>query len=162
MPEAPKGPDPFQHERPPVMTPIRRSSRKRARKVKHRPRPSSRRGRMQLLAIFFALRVVDALYYFGIQGAGNKSPLLGSILVNAIWTTTLLIGMWFRKSWCRSLLIIFLGLAIVVAVVALPSVLPILTNNQLIVVFGAAMLVNAAIIWLLVNSPDIGRIASRS
>jgi hypothetical protein len=165
MPDAPmgpKGPDPFEYERPPVVTPIRRTSRKRSRKVKHRPRPSSRRGRLQLIAVFFALRVVDALYYVGILGAGSKSQLFAGVLVNAIWTTTLLTGIWFRKSWCRGLLILFLGLAIVIAMVALPSVLPILTNNRLIALFGVATLANAAIIWLLVDSPDIKRIASRS
>jgi hypothetical protein len=158
----PEGPEPLPSEGAPAPARTRRSKQRRKRREKNRSRTSAARGRLLLVVIFCALRGVDALCYFGNHGAGSKAALLGGIVTNAAWTTALLAGIWFRQNWCRYVLIFFMGLAVAVALVAIPSMIPDLKGNGILTVLGAGTLIYAGLAWLLVNSADIHRLTSRA
>jgi hypothetical protein len=152
-------PDPFPRE---IGKPIRRSGSRHGKKLRRRSHSNARRGRIWLILIFLALRGIDALYYFGIQAAGDKSRPLAAIATNVIWTTALLCGIWFHRDWCRAVLIFFLALGVLAGVVGIPSILPMVTNNRELAILGAATLGNAAVAWILATFTDIKRLANRS
>jgi hypothetical protein len=157
-------PDPLLPESP-APARRRRSGRRRARRQKERSRTRGLRARWLLILIFCALRLADLLYYFGFQAAidrADKSRLLGAIVAGVIWTTALLMGVWLRRDWCRYVLMIFLGLAVAGALIAIPSVLPMLASHNAVAILGAGTLINAAIAWLLAWSPDIKRLTNRT
>jgi hypothetical protein len=73
----------------------------------HGARGSFRRGRWWLVLIFCGLRGADALLYFGMPASG-KSQLLAALVICSLWTTAAMAGVWNRKTWCRTALILLL------------------------------------------------------
>jgi hypothetical protein len=158
---------PFEGSAAPDAPRIPRFGRHSSRRRQHRSRPSTRRGRQLLLLIFCVSRAMDVLYYFGFHVTGDRAaPMnmvgLVCIVTDAIWTTALLAGIWHRQNWCRYFLTFFLEIAIFGAVVVVPCLYPVLTDERLMTLLGAGTLVNAAIAWLLITSPDIRRITSKA
>lgn len=110
------------------------------------------------MPIFFALRAVEAFYYFESR-TSHKSLLTGAIIVYILWTTAFLVGIWFRQNWARYGLLIFLLIG-VVAEVFLVLTLAVQTDtvNQTMLVPLTGVSIKAAIIWFLVTSEDIRRL----
>lgn len=127
---------------------------------KYPPLGSSRRGKVWLVLIFFALRGMDAYMYFG-NPFGISSQLAGAILSAMVWTTALLAGIWFRQSWCRHVLPIFLLLGSIGVMIVYSSVNSPVTIESMIVFFAGFGLGNTAIAWALITSPDIKRLTNR-
>lgn len=122
---------------------------------------SSQRGRMLLIAIFCALRAADALICFAGPAAG-RSPAMAAVLTGALWTTALLIGIWFRHEWCRWALMVVLLFCILSATFFLRSAFELPINYTSLVVLLAVALINAAAAWAVIELRDIRRLTSRS
>src|SRR5260370_39941238 len=103
---------------------IEQPSRTFAEPRRHRPkyhyRGMASRGRMWLLAIFCALRGIEVLIYLGTT-ASDKSRLIGTILVNVVWTTALLTGIWLRQNWARYVLILLMFIDVVSSMIFVPE-----------------------------------------
>jgi hypothetical protein len=134
--------------------------------VRHRRKSrwtsSCLRAKVSIVGIFLALRTLDAFVYFQIPG-GDKSALLGAIINNTIWTTVLLAAIWFRKSWARYVLVIFLLVGVISTLVVVPDLLIKLNaDNRMATVLGVSAIVYTVIIWHLLFSSDVDRLTGRS
>ncbi len=98
--------------------------------------------------------------YFG-SFLGDKSRLLSWIFIGALWTTTALCGLWFRKSWCRFALSLLIVLSTVASMTLIlrEDLHPPIRISFIIVLL--APVINGAAIWALNTSPDIQRLTSR-
>ena len=133
----------------------------RRRRRSHPSRESDFRGRLWLILIFLALRGIEVFMYLAVP-ARNNSQLLGSMLSTVIWTTALLIGIWYRQNWCRYILIVLLLLTVVVFMILVPEGMVIFGDDMLLVLFGGLALAYAAIAWVLISSRDIRRLTNRT
>ena len=135
------------------------------RKTTHRRRlPSrerNRRGRLWLLLVFCVLRVSDALTYFG-SPAGDRHRLLAAIIVGAAWTTVAMVGLWFRKGWCRYALSVLVLASTIASTFLMPGVFQLPANYRVLGFLFAGASVNAAVIWALISLHDIRRFTSRA
>ena len=84
------------------------------------------------------------------------------MLSTVIWTTALLIGIWYRQNWCRYILIVLLLLTVVVFMILVPEGMVIFGDDMLLVLFGGLALAYAAIAWVLISSRDIRRLTNRT
>ncbi|MCX6968219.1 MAG: hypothetical protein NTZ46_10680 [Verrucomicrobia bacterium] len=102
---------------PPINSPdsTLHRGRKRRRKAKS--------GRLYIFSLFAWLRLIDAatVYYLYPQlSVINKQYLIVSLVTTAVWTTGLLLAIWFRQNWARYLLV----LSLLVAVISTLSMIP--------------------------------------
>ena len=105
---------------------------------KHRRKASN--GRFYVFLIFLWLRMIDAatVYYLYPQlSVVYKQYLVLSLVTTAVWTTGLLLAIWFRHNWARYLLVVSL-LAAVVSILSLIPGLPdaMQPKKQLTVILG--------------------------
>jgi hypothetical protein len=119
------------------------------------------RGRLLLVAIFFALRVGDALVCYA-GATGLHSPVAAAVITGCLWTTALLAGIWFRQEWCRWALMVALLLSILSAVWILRPAFDLPLHYTQVLVLLAVALINAGAAWAIVKLRDIRRITSRS
>ena len=122
---------------------------------------SSRRGRLLLIVIFCALRASDACLYFG-GPADAKSRLLAGILTGALWTTALLVGVWFRQDWCRWALTVVLLLGIGAFAVLLREAFELPLRYNLVAVPALAALINGCAAWAVIVLRDIRHLTNRT
>lgn len=92
----------------------------------------------------------------------NNTKVLGSLINTVIWTTALLIGIWYRQNWCRYVLIAMLILTVVTFMIIVPEAVVLLDDDMLFVLFGGIALAYAAMVWVLISSPDIRRLTDRT
>jgi hypothetical protein len=126
-----------------------------------RSRGSSQRARLWLILIVCALRASDLYTYFGSPG-GNKTGLLSTLIVSAIWTTALLAGVWYRQDWCRVGLIGLLFISLIVSVINVPAAFNFPINYPVLAMFCVDTLIDAGAAWALISVRDIRRYTSRA
>jgi len=132
--------------------------RQRRRRRKSQNRGTSSRGRFLLVIMFLALRVADAVMYFG-SPPGNERNMLSSILTSAIWTTALLVVIGYRKNWARYALGIILALGILGSIIVLPaSFEKEIRDRSLVVIISILSFIYVGILWCLIASPSIKRL----
>ena len=138
------------------------TGRRRTHRVEHWTHGSSRRGRLWLILIFFAMQGADAILYFGAPPS-NRFHLLGSIITSTIWTTALLGGIWYRNNWCRYVLFFLLMFNVVLPVIQIYDVwlLRHIVNFTALYSIIAATVIFGGVAWTLIFSPDIKRLTSR-
>jgi hypothetical protein len=128
---------------------------------KGRTAGSSRRGRLLLIVIFCTLRVADALICFA-GPAGARSPALAAVLTGALWTTALIVGIWFRQEWCRwALMVVLLG-CILSAAYFLRAAFDLPLHYASLSVLLVVALIDSAAAWAVIQLRDIRRLTSRS
>jgi hypothetical protein len=134
----------------------------------HRRRRRSRssggsefRGKLWLIFIFLALRSIEVFMYLLVP-TENNTRVLASLINTVIWTTALLIGIWYRQNWCRYVLIAMLILTVVTFMIIVPEAVVLLDDDMLFVLFGGIALAYAAMVWVLISSPDIRRLTDRT
>jgi hypothetical protein len=128
---------------------------------KGRTSGSSRRGRLLLIAIFCALRGADILIIIA-GAAGLRSPATAAVLTGALWTTTLLVGIWFRQEWCRWALMTVLMGCILAATYFLRGAFDLPLHYSSLAVLGVVALIDASAAWAVIELRDIRRLTSRS
>jgi hypothetical protein len=116
---------------------------------------------MWLIFIFLALRSIE-VFMFLLVPAESNSRVLGSMINTVIWTTALLIGIWYRQNWCRYILIAILLLTVVTLMIIVPEAVVLLDAEILFVLFAGITLAYAAIIWVLISNSDIRRLTDRT
>jgi len=122
---------------------------------------SSRRGRLYVLLIFCALRIPDACAYFG-SPQGAKRAMIAAIITGALWTTSLLIGVWFRHDWCRpSLAVVLIG-SMLATLYVLHSAFDSGINPASAALFSVIAAVDIAAAWAIVGLRDIRHLTSRA
>jgi len=128
---------------------------------KGRTAGSSRRGRVLLILIFCVLRVADALVCFS-GPASARSPAVAAVLIGALWTTSLMVGIWFRQEWCRWALMVVLLLSILSAMFFLRDAFDLPVHAGPILVLLVIALINSGAAWGVIQLRDIRRLTSRS
>jgi hypothetical protein len=96
--------------------------------------------------------------YFG-PPPGNERNLLSSILINAVWTTPLLVAIGYRKDWARYALGVLMALGILGAIVFFPaSFEKELRDRNVVAVLSILAVIYVGILWCLIASPSIKRL----
>lgn len=92
-------------------------------KQRRKRRKRVRNGRFYILLLFLWLRFVDVTFLVCVYPRlfqNQQQSLQGDLVVSAVWTTMLLIAIWFSQNWARYLL----SGSILAAVVWAASTLP--------------------------------------
>lgn len=107
-------------------------------------------GRMILIAIFLLYRAVDVFYYFASPDAEERFGRLGASVVFGLWTTVLLVAMWYRQSWARLVLAGYLILTLIFPSFVLLEYLKarIVPPLEVIIPFSVSLLTLLAILFL--------------
>ena len=61
-------------------------------------------ARMWLVGIFVFFRLLDVAMVM-VTAPAKRSQMVAALVLGALWTTTLLVGVWMRKRWARYILI---------------------------------------------------------
>src|SRR5687768_14387418 len=124
-----------------------------------------RKGRVVLVAVFFALRAVDVLIYLlaRAEPAGfDRARLVSFLVCLALWTTSLLVGMWLRQAWARYLMIAFVFLSGLVELLWLPSAFFEVPGPILQPILTAIGVIHAGILYALIGIPAVRRLTSQA
>lgn len=74
----------------------------------HHKHGSSRKGRIWIVVLFLVLRFLDGALLYNVP---HTNRLMALVLIEAVWTTVLLVAIWYRRNWARALLAIGLLVA---------------------------------------------------
>ena len=119
-------------------------------------------GRIPLIFLFFALGFIDAIQLLRIYPIMNdKDTFLGALIAMAIFTTVLLICVWFHQNWARYMLTGTLLLIGIIGLSLIPCLrdLPNLSGATIDILGLLAGYLCVAVV--LIISKDIRRLTSR-
>ncbi len=122
---------------------------------------SIRRGRIWVIGIFVALRAIEfGLYY---ATAASRSAWMALLLASVLWTTVLLIGIWFQRNWARYFLILALGASSVgLAITATAKIQEGDLHYTTAFILAMSAIGHAAIVCALAYSPDIKHLTNQA
>ena len=90
----------------------------------HKRRRKAKRGRLYIFLLFVWLRMIDTATLFFLYprlATVYKQYLVVSIVTVAVWTTGLLLAIWFRQHWAKYLLVFTLLMAVISTLMMLPG-----------------------------------------
>jgi hypothetical protein len=123
-----------------------------------------RSGRMWVAVIFCLLRVVDLLVYLSV-GFYDIAGANQAVMVSALWTTSLLVGMWMRQGWARYILIGLMIIGVAAGVFALADIsvrAPDAMGNPAFGMAVVMVMIDAAILGMLIGLDSVRRLTNRS
>lgn len=114
-------------------------------------------GRVWVVFVFLMLRAVDLVIYCGVPVI-TRHHLMGVILNGVIWSTVLLIGIWFRKAWARIILVFLLLASVGLAMIFWTGLADVHVSAHFV---GLSIGVNLAVALILICSPSVRKLTSR-
>lgn len=121
-------------------------------------------ARFQLVLVFFGLRFIDALLLFRgypMMATSDKDLFLGFVIAMAIFTTVLLVCVWFHQNWARYIFTGTLLLIIVSGLALLPCLRDFPTLARATVDIFVLLAAYTAVTLTIISSKDIRRLTSR-
>jgi hypothetical protein len=129
-------------------------------------RGNAQKGRILVIVMFVVERLAEVAMSIGLKDGPERSQLIGSIIVSALWCAALSVGVLRRINWCRYVLIFleFLSAAASLAylIMILPTGLPDAIKMWMALFYGMFLLVHGGIAWTLARSRDIKRLTSHA
>jgi len=124
-------------------------------------RPSKNHGRLHVLLLFVSLRVIDSVILFLLApglAVVSKQDLALFLGTSAVWTSGLLIAIWFQQKWARYML----SASLLLVIVSCLSLLPCLRDRtnpvrDLFVILGITA-VYLPVVLVLLFSRDVRRL----
>ncbi len=144
---------------PPV--PIEIGPSRQFRQRAHHRRGSSFIGKLWLIAFFCLFYAFDVYFYFNLA-LEQRREFLGESIAANIWITALLVGIWTRKNWAKTVLTGFIFFRITLMVIFIPSMLehPQMNAGHL-KTLAAYLTVHLFIAVILMTSRDLKRLTHR-
>jgi hypothetical protein len=125
-----------------------------------------RRGQLWIFVVFCLLRLVDASYYARwFLAPIDLSRVHVLVIVQAIWTTPLLIAIWHRKTWaryCLAFLLAFLASAEGLIMADYTVILPEVMRNPVFPLVIFSMLIHAGCLAILIGVKSVRRLTNPS
>ena len=109
------------------------------------------------MVIFMLFGLLDVLIFLAVPPEMTRT-VLPSIIISALWTTSLLIAIALRHGWARLILLAILGLGTVALLILTPMVFD--RPALLTPLIGALLIKSGSFAWLL-WSRDVRRLISR-
>jgi len=118
-----------------------------------------------MIVILLVERLFEASLCF-IPNNANRSQLISSCIVTALWSTALMVGVMRRMNWCRYILIFYefiqAAATMVFFIMALKFDITPAQRMNLNIGAGAMIALHGGVAWLLIRSRDIKRLTSRA
>jgi hypothetical protein len=103
------------------------------------------------------LRVIDGFFFLSLTDTPSNM-VVASFVLAGMWTTALLVAIWFRQGWARVILIGLFIFGTIAGMVLIPTAT---TNAALLTAYVIAALISAGCCAWLIMSRDMHRLISR-